>query len=267
MHKTLATLIDLLETWDPSVIGVIPWGSPVPAFGDPRRARIATLGLNPSNREFVDSLGNELDGRTRRLHTLNSLGLASWAEADARHIHEIIAYCHEYFQRNPYDRWFRTLDRIMAGVGASYYKSKNTACHLDLIPYATASKWINLTSEQRTRLLTVGATALARLLATTSIRVLILNGRAVVSQFSTHSQVRLTCTPMPDWSLPRRSGNPVRGFAFQGTLTTLCGHCLDRSITVLGYNHNLQSSYGVTSAVRRAIGAWVTDSLSAEGVP
>jgi hypothetical protein len=41
---------------------VIPWACPIPSFGDLTRARVATLGLNPSNREFVDERGNELDG-------------------------------------------------------------------------------------------------------------------------------------------------------------------------------------------------------------
>ena len=53
---------------------VISWGSPVPSFGDLSNASIATIGLNPSNLEFVDEKGKELDGSRRRFHTLNSLG-------------------------------------------------------------------------------------------------------------------------------------------------------------------------------------------------
>ena len=265
MHDTLATLIDLLETSNLGAAGVIPWGSPVPAFGNPHRSRVATLGLNPSNREFLDSVGNELDGRLRRFHTLNSLGLHSWAEADARHIQEIISYCQEYFQRNPYDRWFRVLDHVLRGAGVSYYDG-NDACHLDLIPYATTRKWVQLTSSQRRVLLAVGVTALTQMLACSPIRVLILNGRSVVSHFEGLAGIALRCTVMPNWSLPRRSGHPVPGFAYRGSLRKLCRRCLGRDVLVLGYNHNLQSSFGVTNGVRRHIRQWVSESLVAEGV-
>ena len=265
MHDTLATLIDLLETSHLRAAGVIPWGSPVPAFGDPNRARVATLGLNPSNREFLDSVGNELDGRLRRFHTLNSLGLHSWAEADARHIQEIIYYCHEYFQRNPYDRWFRVLDHVLRGAGVSYYGGKD-ACHLDLIPFATKGKWMQLTLSQRRALLTIGVGALTQVLVCSPIRVLILNGRSVVSHFEKLAGIALRGTRMPHWSLPRQSGQPVRGFAYRGYLRRLCRQCLGREVLVLGYNHNLQSSFGVTNGVRREIRRWVSDSLVAEDV-
>ena len=55
---------------------MIPWSCPVPAFGDLLNSFVATLGLNPSNREFVDEEGNELEGAARRLHTLRSLSLS-----------------------------------------------------------------------------------------------------------------------------------------------------------------------------------------------
>ncbi len=47
---------------------------PVLAFGDLFKAGIATVGLNPSRREFLDNHGRELDGPKRRFETLGSLG-------------------------------------------------------------------------------------------------------------------------------------------------------------------------------------------------
>ena len=63
--------------------GIIPWSSPVPVFGSIDDSEVATVGLNPSNREFVDAHGNELEGAARRFHTLRSLCLERWADADA----------------------------------------------------------------------------------------------------------------------------------------------------------------------------------------
>jgi hypothetical protein len=52
---------------------VIPGTTPVVAFEDPRRAEIATLGINPSLREFHGADGRPLTEKRRRLSTLGSL--------------------------------------------------------------------------------------------------------------------------------------------------------------------------------------------------
>ena len=61
---------------------IIPWSIPVPSFGDVSAARVATVGINPSNKEFVDEFDRELDGTKRRFPTLTSLGLREWSDAD-----------------------------------------------------------------------------------------------------------------------------------------------------------------------------------------
>src|SRR5688572_24685867 len=121
MISTLSKLIGRLLDRRLLDAQVIPWGSPVPAFGDATSADIATLGLNPSNREFVDSSGVELDGGFRRFHTLGSLRIASWAHATAQHERLIWESCRFYFRRNPYDGWFRQLDALLSETDASYY--------------------------------------------------------------------------------------------------------------------------------------------------
>jgi hypothetical protein len=40
---------------------------------------------------------------------------------------------------------------------------------------------------------------------------------------------------------------------------TVSGYPLPQELLVLGYNHNLQSSYGVTSSVVEAIRRWIGD--------
>ncbi len=258
MNATLPTLVERLE--HPTLGGtrVIPWGCPVPAFGDLSRSAVATLGLNPSNREFVDSSGNELDGASRRFHTLRSLGLARWSDATSRHFRLIMESCRAYFSRNPYDGWFKKLDRIISGTGASYYNSSATACHLDLIPYATSCKWTELSQRQRSSLLAVASDLLGLLLRDSPVRVLILNGRSVVENFEHTSDVRLGKQPMLDWALPRQSACGVTGFAYKGSVRSISGIQLRRELLVLGFNHNIQSSFGVTTEVMTAIRAWIT---------
>src|SRR6266849_5010343 len=144
MNTMLSKLVERLGDSTLSEANVIPWSSPVPSFGDVSRSRVATLGLNPSNREFVDALGNELDGPLRRFHTLRSLRLARWSDVSVPQLRLILDSCRAYFFRNPYHTWFGRLDHLISGTRASFYDRAATACHLDLVPYATSCKWIEL---------------------------------------------------------------------------------------------------------------------------
>lgn len=257
MHMTLTTLIDRLERSLSSRLRLIPWGSPVPSFGDLSRSTVASLGLNPSNREFVDELGCELNGDLRRFHTLRSLDLESWCDIDARHLRLVMESCSEYFFRNPYDRWFRKLDSVISATGTSFYDALFPACHLDLIPFATACKWTELEPAQRTRLLRVAGDTLALLLRHSPVRLLVINGQSVVDHFQQLASVSLERFDMPEWTLPRLSGTGVAGVAYRGFVDELSGLPLSNRVLVLGYNHNLQSSFGVTNEVIGAIRGWI----------
>jgi hypothetical protein len=262
LQAALTTLIDRLDNSRLSDAEVIRWGCPVPSFGDLSTARVATLGINPSNREFMGEDGAELTGESRRFHTLGSLGLRSWADVDVRYLRPILDSCSEYFSGNPYDVWFRKLDQVVSGANASFYGGMDGACHLDLIPYATARKWTELSSRQRSLLLTIAGDTLGMLLQNSPVRVLILNGRSVVQNFEEIAGARLDRRRMPGWALPRGPKPDVAGFAYQGTVHSLAGIVLQHELLVLGYNHNLQSSFGVTNEVVNAIRAWVSSAVS-----
>lgn len=257
MYSALATLLDRLDDTRLLQNGVISWGAPVPSFGNVSTSRVATLGLNPSNREFVDEAGDELMGTARRFHTLRSLNLRSWLEADARHVELIADSCRRYFETNPYDRWFRRLDNAISATGSSFYGPNANACHLDLVPYATAAKWTELAGLQRRSLLGQMGDILGLLLRDSGIRLLILNGRSVVEHFEEVTDTTLQTIPMERWTLPRRSGRGVPGIAFRGMVDRLGSVSLGYDLTVLGYNHNLQSSFGVTRKVIAAISRWI----------
>ena len=263
MYATLACLLDRLDRKCLITNDVIPWGAPVPSFGDATISHVATLGLNPSNREFVDEKGKELQGHLRRFHTLNSLGIDHWLDAEASHLELIIESCQEYFYRNPYEGWFRKLDRVLSGTGFSYFDAKAPACHLDLIPYATGRKWSALSSHQRTALLKNASDTLALLLRDSSIKAIVLNGISVVENFQLSMGIVLDRKRMANWTLPRRDSNGVAGFAYRGVLSELVGVQSPRPVLVLGYNHNLQSSFGVTTRVMGAIRDWIATEVGA----
>ena len=257
----LARLIDYLDRGQLNDSGVISWSCPVICFGDPTISTVATLGLNPSNREFVDECGHELKGIARRFHTLSSLGLSEWSEVDARDLELIIESCCSYFSSNPYDSWFRKLDQVIAGANASFYASLPEACHLDLVPYATKDKWTALKKQQRHTLLRITGDSLELILRDTPITTLILNGRSVVKYFELLFGCTLTKQEAPGWTLRRQSHRDVTGFAYQGFLTSVGTTALNREILVLGFNHNLQSSFGISTGVLDAIKNWITLTL------
>jgi hypothetical protein len=262
MNPTLAMLVERLDHSALLTAGVIPWSCPIPAFGDPELSSIATLGLNPSNREFVDENGSELDGDERRFQTLKSLRLRRWSEASWSHLNKIANSCKSYFAARPYDAWFRRLDYLLTGTEASYYGTPGGACHLDLIPYATAAKWGDLTGNQRSVLLDYSGDALGMLLRESGVRLMVLNGRSVVNLFEAVASVRFDTQRMARWSLPRKAAPGVPGIAYSGIVSSIAGIGLGREIRVLGFNHNIQSSFGVTRVVTNAIRQWLTDSYS-----
>jgi hypothetical protein len=254
--RELRHLVAHLEEPTDNAGPIISWASPVIAFGRLADCSVATLGLNPSNREFVDPSDRELDGDQRRFHTLKSLGLRRWFDADDTHLELIRVSSERYFDNRPYDGWFRPLNAVISKVGVSYYDATRRACHLDLVPFATSKKWGELAPSQRETLLALGRGTLARVLRSSSVRVLVLNGRSVIREFERLAGVTLEQTHMPSWALPNRRGG-VQGYAFNAYVSSVGEESLGRRVLVLGYNHNIQSSFGVTRSVVTSISNWV----------
>jgi hypothetical protein len=254
--KEVGALLALLNEGSPVALGAIPWASPVVSFGNPFASKVATLGLNPSNLEFVDSVGKQLLEPNNRFESLSSLRATSWSDVAELGAQRILQSCEDYFFRNPYDHWFKRLDRILVETGASYYsRIGESACHLDLVPFATANKWSALTRDQRARLIELGVPSLARTLSASDVRVLVLNGSTVVREFgrlmppgSIQSQVQ------PSWAL---QDGRVQGIAYAGRISKVGSNHLRRELLVLGFNHNIQSSFGVTTQVVANIAAWI----------
>lgn len=259
LMREVDTLIGLLQKGAPVALGAIPWASPVVSFGDPSKSKVATVGLNPSNLEFVDSKGNQLLSPHNRFESLATLHARDWSEVAKQGVRRIWQACEDYFCRNPYDQWFKRLEKVLVGTGASYYsRIGEAACHLDLVPFATAQKWSSLSVGQRQDLVQLGAPSLVRTIKASDIRVLVLNGSTVVREFS-RLLTSQTLEPrvMPSWAL--QSGR-VAGVAHVGRVSELNNIPLDRELLVLGYNHNIQSSFGVTTEVVSRIATWVARS-------
>ena len=255
MYADVSKLVGALRS--PQALPVIGWSCPVPFFGHLESSRIGTVGINPSNREFVGADGNELQS-DRRLPTLGSLGLTRWADADYRAVRTVIEACTGYFEVNPYSGWFDVLNDLISGTGCSYYAPRSTACHLDIVPWATPQKWGVLGPSARRSLVDAASETLASLIDSSALQMLVLNGREVVRQFAHMAGIAFEAVEVSGWELPRSNGAHVPGIAYTATIDQVGYTSLGRDVRVVGYNHNLQSSFGVTSKVRDAIGQWIS---------
>lgn len=221
----------------PPDASIVPGSTPVIAFGDVRSAAVATLGLNPSRLEFQDKQGQELTGVDRRLETLASLGVNDLSTESDAVISKVFEGCNQYFQRNPYRFWFDHLEQILQAMGASYYDG--SACHLDLVQWATDPVWGKLPSHSfRQRLIEADAPFLLQQLQQEGIQRLLLNGRSVIEQFMAISGTNLT---------------EVAQIPGGHTTTRLLKGRMQSGLMVIGWSTNLQSSFGVSHAQRRCL--------------
>ena len=141
-----------------------------------------------------------------------------------------IEECAAYFRpgRNPYHLWFDPLDEIMrAALGVSFYD--HTACHLDLVQWATRPALAELCRQARQILLAEGLPHLERLLRHGNVRTVLLNGRQVIDNAMAGRLGEL-----------RKTGevriNPHRS----------CSLYMGESgaVTFIGWSTNLQSTLG-----------------------
>ncbi len=218
----------------PDGLPVVPGSTPVVAFGNVRRAKVATLGWNPSKVEFLDRNANELTGGKRRLETLASLGKSDLSSASPDAVRSVFEGCNSYFQRCPNRRWFNRLEKILLSLGASYYNGM--ACHLDFVQWATDPTWSNLRSAQKKSLIDADLPFLRQQLSHEHIRLLLLNGSGIAEAYSK----KLGCD-----LLERVIPGKIALKLFVGRSS--------HGVKVIGWNQNLQSSFGVSNEYVKAV--------------
>ena len=178
---------------------VVPYSTPVVSFGNPETSTVATLGINPSSGEFFDRKKNLLTLDQKRLVDLEVLGLQSEIERlTFEQADEVIKGCFQYFEQNPYMRWFSRLEEyVLSPANASYFSrvgdSLQKACHLDLIQWATNPLWGDISDKKiRETLLEKDFDFLRFQLTNYKFKKLFLNGREVIDQFKSLGLTDLT---------------------------------------------------------------------------
>jgi hypothetical protein len=146
-------------------------------FGDLFKATAATVGINPSHREYLDAAGNELVGLARRFETLSSLGAVERASLSDEQCRQAVGFMRAYFDpaRPVYDEWFGALRYVLRGLGLRY--ETGGAAHLDLVQEATRLKWSDLERAEAAALLRADEEFIRWQLQAFPLRVVVCNGR------------------------------------------------------------------------------------------
>ena len=171
---------------------IVKNSTPVVSFGNPNTAMVATLGINPSSQEFLDRKGNVLDLANKRLVDLDSLNKSSLNDLDEDDAKKIIDGCYNYFKTGNHYKWFDPIEEyVLKPSGFSYFD--NSACHLDVIQWATDPVWSNIKSKEiQDMLLEKDQDFLKYQLSNYHFETIFLNGKTVINQVEKLGIVKLT---------------------------------------------------------------------------
>ncbi|MDE3719943.1 hypothetical protein PWG71_00970 [Nocardiopsis sp. N85] len=160
----------------------------------------------------------------------------------------MLADCAGYFHRNPYNTWFEPLNELLqSAVGDGY--GNGTACHLDLVQWATDPVWGGISDPKARRALLIeGVRYLHAQLEHSRVRLVLLNGRGVIDQLSDQPFGSLSLTEVGLIPMGRTTCALVRG--------------TDAGITFLGWSTNLRSSFGVPKTFKAELADWLRNHLA-----
>jgi hypothetical protein len=174
----------------PEIEELVGFSTPVVSFGNPQLARVATLGINPSSNEFQIGNGNKSPlGQIERKRLVDTeiLGIENPKSLNRDQAIRVVEGCYDYFtgpEANPYD-WFKRLEKfVLEPAGYTYFGSKASACHLDLVQWATDPVWDSIKDKSiKKELLEDDKEFLRYQLTSYDFEVVYLNGGTVVKQF------------------------------------------------------------------------------------
>jgi hypothetical protein len=226
---------------------IVENSTPVISFGNLGTAKIATLGINPSNIEFMKD-AVFFTGDERRLATLLSLDAASTESLTDAQIQQVIDDCYGYFKRKPYKKWFDPLDKILnMGFNASYYDG--SACHLDLVQWATNTKWKDLSRSVKEKLLKESEAHLINQLQAENVKKIVINGSDVWNTLEKLKLITFDEVQTIYFGKEGKRKTPCRLRIGQG-----CG------ATFYGWTSNIQSQPGANEKkFNEVLGLWLKE--------
>ncbi len=237
---------------EPASPSTVPGSLPVMAFGDLYQARVATVGLNPSPREYTDRENRELDGPKRRFETLASLGVESREALSDDHCCRAIVTMRGYFDPGrPAYSWFNPLIRVLGGLGVRY--SNREACHLDLVQEATDPTWSRLFAsrpDEAGAFLRSDLPFLRWQVETLPLGLVVCNGRSVLDTVIAETKAKVV-----EYQKPSK-------FAW----TVAVAELDNRRLGIVGWNIPMAQATGLNSQGQVELGETFRHHLLAQGI-
>jgi hypothetical protein len=207
------------------------YAQPVFSFGDPLKATVATVSINPSYQEFLTAKGAALAPGRQRFAT----PWLSRSPFTAAHVESIQADCNGYFhrighggRRTFYGSWFRPMEALLNLSSRKLSYFSGDVCHLDLSPWASNPVWGGLNAAERYAHLALGVPVLLQQLGfpsgnpaaprKSSIGKLLLNGKTTTEEVFRALAVTPSCTHQPPVLLTSSKGKTYTLEVQQGTV-------------------------------------------------
>jgi hypothetical protein len=139
------------------------------------------VGINPSSNEFNGGK-SLLPLSKKRLVDVQSLELHDTGTMTSEMVEQVWKGCISYFlpDKNPFWAWFKDLELVMRKTSASY--RDGSACHIDLVQWATMPAWRGLSKSVQEEFLRADHDFFKEQVASKNIELLLLNGRQVYDQ-------------------------------------------------------------------------------------
>lgn len=152
--------------------------TPVVSFGNFEKAKVGTLGINPSSREFFEKK-SLLKPSLKRLVDLDSLEIQNYNQINEVMAQEILNGCYNYFNVRPLE-WFDDFENLMNAANYSY--RDGTASHIDLVQWCTFPKWSSIPHKEQMKLLESDRGFFNWQFENNDMEVVVLGGRQVLEQ-------------------------------------------------------------------------------------
>lgn len=184
--------IDRIRVKAPAGLPVVPSSYPVTSFGDVNRARVLTVGINPSSSEFMNSGGNGLlPGAEKRLVDSSVLGIPADTELDVNEARVVLEGNKNYFRTGNHYKWFDDMEKwALNPLGYSYFDG--TAAHVDVLQWATHPVWSGIEDEVFTpEIIGDDLNLLRSILSRRTYDLVLINGKTVYEFFRAHKLFHL----------------------------------------------------------------------------
>jgi len=239
-------LVSRIMTPNPRDSFVVERSFPITYFGRLDTAKVVTIGINPSVREFCDQRkpAQILIGSKKRVLDRESIGIADRDIPTTADAVKVVDSYSDYFDTGRHLDWFDKMQKwALEPLGVSYLRGN--VAHLDLVQWATSPVWRQLPAEIKSKLIEADSPFLEDQLRIAKPNLILFNGGTVVATMRESGYFRETETGVIPGAAP---------FKY------FIGECGDAR--AIGWSINIQSQHDTGNSAKKALSNWLVENAS-----